>query len=361
MPRVSPTLEGFRIAFRRPSLTVAEIAWRWSVGGAAVLLFAVALIDYLDTLPVSNLNADLLATRQVLLVWRALAHIFRGSLNRAMLAALFGLLALSLLWIIVASLGRFAIVRALIECYRASASSGTVGAVNRDASNRSSSRAFAAFRSLFGLNFLRVAATLAALLALLGAAMVANLASSEARPQTALAFLIFLFLAVITAIIWMGLNWLLSFASILVVGNGEDTLGAISATLGPLKEHSGPVLAVGTWNTFAHLASFVGAGAVASILLLFISIVPARLIVGGIVLVALAYFAVADWLYIARLAAYVCIVEMPEAFSSSAISSVPPAPGGERPTETPAQTAVDRDELILSDPPGMAFQLATEA
>ena len=30
---ISPTVEGFRTAFRRPSLTLAEIMWRW-VGGA---------------------------------------------------------------------------------------------------------------------------------------------------------------------------------------------------------------------------------------------------------------------------------------------------------------------------------------
>ena len=46
MPRVSPTLEGFRAAFRRPSLTFAEIAWRWSFGAAAVALFAFALLEY---------------------------------------------------------------------------------------------------------------------------------------------------------------------------------------------------------------------------------------------------------------------------------------------------------------------------
>jgi len=35
MSRVSPTLEGFRATFRRPSLTLAEIAWRWTVGALA--------------------------------------------------------------------------------------------------------------------------------------------------------------------------------------------------------------------------------------------------------------------------------------------------------------------------------------
>src|SRR5579863_2774462 len=110
MSRVSPTLEGFRAAFHHPSLTFAEIAWRWIVGAAAWALFLFSLNEYLDSLPVSNADAALLWTRQPLLVARAIAHIFRGSLNRAVLAVLLALIALSLLWIVAASIGRIATV-----------------------------------------------------------------------------------------------------------------------------------------------------------------------------------------------------------------------------------------------------------
>jgi hypothetical protein len=61
--------------------------------------------------------------------------------------------------------------------------------------------------------------------------------------------------------------------------------------------------------------------------------------------VTLAYFAVVDWLYMARLAGYVCIAEMPDALASSDRS---PAP---RP-----QTSIDRDEPILSDIPILAVE-----
>ena len=36
MKRRSPTLEGFRILFRRPSLVMAEISWRWTFGLALI-------------------------------------------------------------------------------------------------------------------------------------------------------------------------------------------------------------------------------------------------------------------------------------------------------------------------------------
>src|SRR5580692_3296860 len=118
MPRVSPTLEGFRASFRRPSPTFAEIAWRWTVGAVGWTLVFFWLIEFLDTLPVTNSDATLLRTRQPLLVGRAIEHILRGSLNRAVLAALFATLALLALWIIAASLGRAATVRALVDYFR---------------------------------------------------------------------------------------------------------------------------------------------------------------------------------------------------------------------------------------------------
>jgi len=67
---------------------------------------------------------------------------------------------------------------------------------------------------------------------------------------------------------------------------------------------------------------------------------------------ALVYFAVADWLYIARLAGYVCIAETPDA--PVTLLPLPQAPltGG----VTPVETAIDRDEPILSDLPNLAVE-----
>ena len=68
------------------------------------------------------------------------------------------------------------------------------------------------------------------------------------------------------------------------------------------------------------------------------------------ILITLAYFAVADWLYMARLAGYVCIAEMPQAMFAPIPPPVPPTP-------VPVQTTIDRDELILSDLPNLATEM----
>jgi hypothetical protein len=64
--------------------------------------------------------------------------------------------------------------------------------------------------------------------------------------------------------------------------------------------------------------------------------------------VTVVYFAVADWLYMARLAGYVCIAETPEAL----LKALPPAPLPlplPPPMAAPLQTTIDRNEPILSD------------
>jgi hypothetical protein len=89
---------------------------------------------------------------------------------------------------------------------------------------------------------------------------------------------------------------------------------------------------------------FGAATTVVSVPLGLAGVLPGRVIVLAIILVSLVYFAVADWLYIARLAGYVCIAEMPEAISIPQLPSIPSAP---------VQTSIDRDEPILSDIPGL--------
>src|SRR5579859_3536777 len=115
---ISPTAEGFRATFRRPSVTLAEIMWRWTAGATAVALFLFGLFEYLSTLPVTNGELLFLRTRHPYLVGEAIAHILRGSLNRVVMAELLAALMLAVLWMVAASVGRIATVRALLDYFR---------------------------------------------------------------------------------------------------------------------------------------------------------------------------------------------------------------------------------------------------
>ena len=342
MARVSPTIEGFRAAFRRSSLTFAEISWRWTVGGVAWGLSLFWLVEYLNTLLVSKGDAALLSTKQPLLVGRAIAHILRGSLNRAVLSALLVVIAVTLVWVVAASLGRIATVQRLLDRFR---KDGVHNSASTNAADEPRP-----LRSVIGLNFLRAIVTLVAVLALVGAAVLCNFASPRENPQPGLVFILFLPMAGLVCLAWSALNWLLSLAAVFAVRDGDDALEAVSAAVAFFREHSRPVIAVSTWTGLAHLVAFSIASTAVSLPLAFIQVAPWRLVVAVIILVTLVYFAVVDWLYIVRLAGYVFIAGMPEPLAEPA--PLPASP----PQTSPPQTSMDRDELILSDISNLAVE-----
>lgn len=350
MAHVSPTLEGFRAAVRRSSLTFAEISWRWTLGATAWALFLFSLFEFLNTLPVTKGDAALLSTRHPALIGRALAHIFHGSLKRAVFAVLLEAFALAFLWVLASSLARIATVRVLLDYFAERRDVDSSVFATRDPIK---SRPF---RTLLALNFLRVALVLAALLALAGAAILVSLASPAATPRPGLAFTLFLPLAGLICVVWAALSWLLTLAAIFSVRNSEDALTALSTAIIFSRERAGPTFAVSIWTGLAHFVAFSVASTAVSLPLSLAQIAPSRLVIVAVLAVTLAYFAVADWLYIARLAGYICIAELPDAPTSFEATPVPPASGQQFVPSIPVQTSIDRDEPILSDLPNLALE-----
>jgi len=379
---ISPTMEGFRAAFRRPSLTLAEIMWRWTAGATAAALFLFGLIEYLDTLPVTNGELLFLRTKHPYFVGEAIAHILRGSASRVVATAMLATLLLGSLWIAAASLGRMATVRAVLDYFRRDRGGRLLadgvlqngptdgGAIVSAARVRGASEIPTPaardegrpLSALLRVNFLRAAAALAALLGFVGASILAGMASTDADPRPGLAFVLFLPLAALICVAWWTLNWVLSLAGMFAVRDGEDAMGAISAAVSFCRERAGSVFAVTIWTGLAHLVVFVGATTVISMPMGFIAVVPWRLVVAAMFLLTLVYFALADWLYMARLAGYVCIAEIPEALLAPLPAPRPQLPGGEHrfAPGPPVQTSIDRDETILSDVPNLTSSLALE-
>ncbi|HEY6337427.1 MAG TPA: hypothetical protein VIW68_02935 [Candidatus Sulfotelmatobacter sp.] len=401
MPRISPTLEGFRVAFRRPSLTLAEISWRWAVGAAATALFLFSILEYLDTLPVTRGDILLLRTRHPILIGQALGHIFHGSLPRIVMALVVVAIALTVFWILAASVGRITTVRGLMDYFAESLDSTTGRAKNRGLENRglenqglenhgqelvplvlqssAPPKGAGSLGAVLRLNFLRAAVALAAILGIMGAVILVQvvsngLAANDAasttvtsagslpppNPGSGLAFLLFFPLAALVFLAWSTLNWFLSLAGMFAVrGSGNaprDAMGALSAAVAFCRERTGPVFAVGIWTGLTHLTLFVVATAAVSMPLGLAQIVPGRIVLVAILLLTMAYFAAVDWLYMVRLAGYVCIAEMPEALPAPVLPApiaMPPSGGVQVQSGAPVQTTIDRDEPILSDVPGI--------
>jgi hypothetical protein len=342
MTRRSPALEGFRVLFSRPSLGLAEIAWRWSFGAAAGLLLGFSFFEYLDTLPVSRGDLLLLRTAQPVLFARAVQHVFRGSALRGIAAAVVLALTLGTAWVVVASLARAATLRALLTYFR------QIEISTSEHAGEGNWR----LRSLFALNLFRLGTTLAAMAGLLAAFLLGGAVSRPDNPAPGSALLIILTLALLVWISWSTLNWILSLAGIFVVVDGQSTFGAVAAAVDLCRTRAGSVFAAGTWFGLARITAFVVASSVVAFPLGFAAVLPAGVVLGGVLLLTLLYFAVADFLYVGRLAAYVAIVEMPESLVS--LETAPPQlPHGSahRDPNTQPSSAVDAGELILSDVP----------
>ena len=320
---------------RRPSLAFAEIAWRWSFGAAAVAVLAFSVLEFFDTLAVSGRDLFLLRTRHPLLVLKAVLHILKGSAFRAKWVAMLVLIVLSLAWVIVASIGGRATVKRLRSYLRDRGNGMPPSAEGHGAPQQFP----------LGLNFLRVLLTAATGSAIFGAFILSAAASSAADPSPGGAMLIFTAVALGLGMVWCVLNWLLSISALLAVAERKRTFAAIRSAVDLCCNHTGPVLAAGTWFGLAHLVLFFLVTSVLMFPLAFAGVLPPGIVLGGVILISLLYFAAADFLYVGRMAAYMVIIQCP----AEAQGEVPQGSSSFGTALRRLQTGVDPGELILCD------------
>jgi hypothetical protein len=324
----SPSIEGFRLALRQPSIVLAEVVWRWTFGLAAFLLATAFLLEYAYTLPVTTLDRLLLASRQPALALAAIQRIFAGSAFRFTTAGVILAFALTLGWIILAAFGRAVTLYALTEKF------------DIQHPPRSGGKTFC---SLLALNFLRAANILAALVAVVGSAIFTSsfwasihIAVADAARVWAVLFF-FVFLA------WTTLNWFLSTAAVFVISDGKSALGALASTAGFCLDHAGAVVAVGSFFELLHLGAFIAGFGIALVLFSTISVLSLSAALFLALLVGMLYFSVADFLYIGRLGAYIAVMRGKEPTHTPGEAETSPGPS--------APASIDQTELILSDMP----------
>jgi hypothetical protein len=327
----TPTADGFRILLRRPSIPLAEVAWRWCFGAAVWFLGALFLLEYADSLPVTATDRLLLGTNQPALVWRAIHRIFQGSAFRFTEGVILLVIALTIAWIVLSSLARAATLKAILEELGMPVACPRLRQVSR---------------SLSILNLFRVSAALATLLSCVGAAGLASSVWAATRISGADAARLWFALLFLAWLAWSALNWLLSTASLFVVARQDSALQAIASTVDLCQMRSGAVLAAGAWFGMAHGGAFMAASLGGLTVFSAIGVLGFRTVLFLEILIVLVYSIVADFLYAGRLAACAAIVRgQGEETSESQPDSTTP------PREIDRRSPVDQSELILSDAP----------
>jgi len=290
MPARTPFRDGFAALAHEPLLLAAELTWRWCFGLAAWLLSLVAIGMFLDSLEVSAFDAVLLRSFQPQLRDAALHHIFRGSLARFLLLQAILLFGVTLLWSLAATAGRAATLRRLVAMF---------------SSDDEPEELEWRFAPIFLLQLLRtmwslIALGVAAGLFLYGVALAEGIHPLRGMFALSVGSGMALFFGGM-------LNWFLALAPIFCIRNGASARTALEQAVDLAGRRAGRLflLSLGflllriVWAGTMCLAFFSPLSLVASI--------GAGWVICIMAAVAGVYFAGADLLYLARLAAYVSL------------------------------------------------------
>jgi hypothetical protein len=228
---------GFQVAVTNPAILAAEITWRWLFGLLAWSLAFFLVLAWLHSIKVSN--ADLFGLGFSPLAPAAIEHIMRGSGPLLVRAIEISLAAAIILWCALATMGRAAILRALIG--RAS------------------------FASVLGIHAIRsLAAAIACAIYVVCAISLLRLAG---QGHAALKLLLIL-LVLLTSWLWSVTAWQLELATIISASESLAPASAITRSVEFSRQASRQflwassavgvlrfVIAIAAWSLFASIAS----------------------------------------------------------------------------------------------------------
>lgn len=285
MNNETPSRAGWRLARENPKLVLVEVIWRWSFGLAALLLLLQAIASILHRVTISDADWAALHNLDLHETPNAVAKILYLSWKVFCLVLAVLLPAMAVLWIAAATWGRAATLKILQK--------------------RSNTTAVAGLTLLRVLLFLFT--MIVAVLTVVGADMLATRPPYNPEEPDLLLYLAIVLIALpLIIIVWSILNWVLSLAPLFAVQEQKGTFASLAATFRSLRAN-----ARAYWSISGVYGTARGAALLAVIVLgVFLGILGNNTIILALLIaLMLAYFVLADFLYVARLAAYLKIIE----------------------------------------------------
>jgi hypothetical protein len=280
----NPITQGLRAVTRDPAIFLVEILWRWSFAILGCLLVVGIGLMLLGPLHVGPVWDNAWRSRDPQRMGQVVLGVVLILGVKVIMTAVIAVpLAIALLWGILSALGRFVTAKRL----RAGLTS-------------------LRFRSILTLQLLRGFVGWLSLVLLFAATFgEALIASRGPKPDLLLYYLMVMPSVVVIGALWLTLNWYLSLAAIFG-REGQSFRGAFRQARQTIR---------------LQRSDFAGTGFVFllfRIVLLLIAMVICGLTSGMVgsspqgyfvllMIVSLAYFAIADFLYVARMAAYLAL------------------------------------------------------
>lgn len=280
----NPITQGLRAVMRDPVIFLVEILWRWSFALLACLLVAGVGLMLLGPLHVGKAWDTAWGSRDPQRMGQFLVVIVLLLGIKVIAIAVIGLpLAIALIWGILAALGRFVTIKRL--------RSGLTSLC---------------FRTVFALQLLRGLISWFALVLLFATTIgEALIATRGTQPDLVLYYLMVMPTVVLIGVSWLILNWYLSLAAIFG-RDGQSFRGALRQARQTVRQQRSDFAGTGfvflLFRTVVLLIALTICGLTSGMA----GTAPQSYFV-LLVVVSLAYFAVADFFYMARMAAYLAL------------------------------------------------------
>ena len=281
----NPLREGFREVLRDPALLLIEVGWRWTFGLIAVLVCAAVALLTTKGIRANPQTLDAMSRMSPWELAQSLASFLAAVAGTLVRVGLFAVLSLACCWIVLSALGRRATL------LRPALAPG------------------ADLRSCFGVSTIRATITLGALLAWILTGFIAGMAGAVSTnngiPNLGLILLIVLPAALVIVGVWSAANWYLSLAPLFDEEAWAQSVRRVWALIARRRDEVLEIsIALAVTRFISLIVALVLSFAVSAI------VTNLRILVADLLAIALLYFFVADFVSIARLAAFAQLRDM---------------------------------------------------
>jgi hypothetical protein len=280
----NPITQGLRAVMRDPAIFLVEILWRWAFAILACLLVAGVGLMLLGPLHIGHQWDTAVRSRDPQRMAQLIvAVVLLLGIKVIMIAAIGAPLAIALIWGTFSALGRFVTVKRL-----------RVGLTSLR------------FRSIFALQLLRGFVGWFSFVLLLAATIGEMLIATHGpQPDLLLYYLMMLPSVILISAFWLTVNWYLSLAAIFG-RDGQSFRGALRQARQAVRQQRSDFAGTGFVFLLFRVVVLLIATAICGLTSGMAGSSPQGYFT-LLMIVSLAYFAVADFLYMARMAAYLAL------------------------------------------------------
>lgn len=279
----NPITQGLRAVWRDPVIFLLEIVWRWSFALVTVLLLFAAGVMLLGPLPIGDSWSTAWHSHDPRRIGGMIFITLSLLGGKAIIAAIVVPVVIAVFWSVLSALGRSVTVRRL---------HGGVTPLG--------------FRSILALQFLRAFVTWLSVVLLIAAIVgEALIATRGPRPDLALYYLLVMPSVLLISAFWLTLNWYLSLAAIFG-RQGQSFRGAFRQARQEVRLQRSDFAGTGFVFLLLRIVALLVALAICGLTSHMAGSAPQSYFT-LLMVASLAYFAVADFLYMARMAAYLAL------------------------------------------------------